>query len=400
MEFPNHEYSKYMDPQFNYNNVVYPTKEEVVDKLKNMRCDGNIMLEPRLQEYLKKKKYYKEMNVKPCVSPEKEYQITNRDKKMLKEFLKGDTEIYDQNHPKFNYKRRTRTPHKKCFDSKYLLKDPRVPKLNHPEMVKPANMGMFVPERGETFYEGPLRDVDPVMDSRDFTGDGFSLNETRFDPRVDPRMYPGQENQNKYTSQFKVESGLMDDPRIGRKNREISDPDPRNRNIISDLGQGDCNSSYKPWTPQGPGNVDNYQFLEKEGSGRVIDELFQDLEPSRYGAPPQPKAGKKAELDYNSGRYIPDINVKHDKDLSSYDYRMTDFFNTKNVTEAGMVNGMPTRTQKSYGYRNPEEHYFQYLDPNFQNADNTVEPWGPRGGDSSRLANTQEGTQLPPRHRR
>ena len=88
MSYPLHEYSKYMKPGFNHYNRVYPSKIDIVDRIKNFRCDGGIMLEPRLQEYLKKKLHYKKYNVKPCVKLENEFQITSRDKKALRAFLK------------------------------------------------------------------------------------------------------------------------------------------------------------------------------------------------------------------------------------------------------------------------------------------------------------------------
>ena len=55
-------------------------------------------------------------------------------------------------------------------------------------------------------------------------------------------------------------------------------------------------------------------------------------------------------------------------------------------TETDMIRGMPTRTLKSYGFRNPEEHYYDFIDPAFQNSNNTVMEF-PRGGEQTRGAN-------------
>ena len=38
--------------------VKYPSSHETTNITKSMKCNGDIMLEPRLQEYLKKRKYY------------------------------------------------------------------------------------------------------------------------------------------------------------------------------------------------------------------------------------------------------------------------------------------------------------------------------------------------------
>ena len=78
MNYPKHEFSHFIDQGFSFNNQVkYPSKEELVDALSNARMDGGIMLEPRLQEYLKKKKYYKMNNIQPCIKLEQEYQISS-----------------------------------------------------------------------------------------------------------------------------------------------------------------------------------------------------------------------------------------------------------------------------------------------------------------------------------
>lgn len=57
-------------------------------------CDG-MLLEPRLQEYIKEKQYYKQnKNMIPDVSPEKKYDITKEDVRRIKALLKGRKDIY------------------------------------------------------------------------------------------------------------------------------------------------------------------------------------------------------------------------------------------------------------------------------------------------------------------
>jgi len=48
--------------------------------------------------------------------------------------------------------------------------------------------------------------------------------------------------------------------------------------------------------------------------------------------------------------------------------------------------GMPTRTSKSYGYANPFEHYYTYIDQDIQQPDNVVMNF-PRGGMATRIYN-------------
>ena len=93
--YPDHEFSKYIDNEFSFSNQVhYAPKADIVDMIKYSRVDGGIMLEPRLQEYIKKKKYITDNNMKPCITPEKEYNITGRDLKALRSFFKGSKQNY------------------------------------------------------------------------------------------------------------------------------------------------------------------------------------------------------------------------------------------------------------------------------------------------------------------
>ena len=217
-QHPQHKYSKYIDNDFSFSNKVgcdessarvnYLDKVSMVDALKNMRCDGGIMLEPRLQEYIKKKKYYKDNNIEPCISLEKEYLITVRDKKFLKEFIKGRRDMYKRENQQLKSERRNKQQPKRSFPSKQFRDDdPRVPKLKNLAHEMPINRGMFVPEGdNELYYEDPIQEVDEIMDARDLKSstddynhrdpynsygfrydkggqDGFDLDNNRLDPR-------------------------------------------------------------------------------------------------------------------------------------------------------------------------------------------------------------------------
>lgn len=52
--------------------------------------DCNKMIEPRLLEYLRKKKYYMKNNITPCISLEKEYVITKNDIRLIKNYLESN----------------------------------------------------------------------------------------------------------------------------------------------------------------------------------------------------------------------------------------------------------------------------------------------------------------------
>lgn len=51
--------------------------------------------------------------------------------------------------------------------------------------------------------------------------------------------------------------------------------------------------------------------------------------------------------------------------------------------------GVPSHTTKSYGFNDPFEHYFDYIDNDIQDPDHVVLPF-PRGGISARLENKKQ----------
>ena len=419
MNYPKHKYSGHVDQEFSFSNRVYPSKVDLVNNLKNMRCDGGLMLEPRLQEYLKKKKYYRDTNIEPCIKPESEFQITSRDKKALRAFLKGRKDIYKND--KFNQFKQDKPKKKQYFPSKtFRNNDSRVPELKQENKNKPANMGMFAPEIGEAYFEGPQRELDEIMDFRDLTGHnrsfskpiitmddegeiggpqgyhsmgqrfveslpsqqswggsdntyelfegkGFDIDDTRFDPRSDPRIYPGPEKYPKCSSQYRV-SG---------------DPDPRNKFMINDLTKKNSSNNGQF------SSFDNSNQNNKLLNGKVSDILKKQ---KRYGEINRGSFSEKSDMDFKNKMVIPRMGKNPKKDLNTANYRMMPYFHTNEEIkdsnlEDTLIRGMPYNASKrSYGYRQPEENYFQYLDEDFQNPDNSVEPWM-RGGESTRRDN-------------
>lgn len=334
--------SECIDRQFSFSNEIHPSKDNII-KTNNMLCEGNIMLEPRLQEYIKKKKFYKQNNIHSPISPEKEFNITNKDRKILKDFLGGRKNMYLKGNKYIEPKNDIT---KKSFPSKtYRDGDSRVLKPNNFKYNNDVpNRGMFYSDNPNEYYKQDMIPLDVNMDSRDFgvftnyekngftnedtnglfmtdskndDGYGWNLNESKFNPRIDPKIDPGVEEHNKLKSQY----------RIG----------PNNNN----------NNNY----------VDNIKYSEK------------------------------SDVDYESKKFIPNVssNVRKDLNTSSYD-RMPvfnkDYMNTE--LETSLVRGMPSNNKsKSYGYRNSDEHYYDYINDDFQHPDNVVMPF-PRGGEGTR----------------
>lgn len=219
-----------------------------------VKCNNGIMIEPRLREYLIKKKYYRDNNIKTDVSLEKTFQITRMDKKKLKKYLIGKKDIHDYENKSLSYKYRKSKNRNKEINN-YLANDDKCRKLK------------------KKFKE--------EVNKQYFNKQYFNKETTKFAPRADPRIDPVDISENKYFERKTTNPFHLKDDNYG-------------------------------------GNYTTQQ-----------DEIYK-------------------------------------------------------------IRSMPQFTKKSYGYRNPAEHYFQYIDPEIFNPSNAVEKWT-RGGVSTRLSNKTSG---------
>lgn len=327
------DYSRYFNNDYNFTNN-YNSQVKNID----VRCEGNILLEPRLQEYLTKRKHYKKINYKPCVPLDKEYMITSVDKKLLRSFLRGNKHVYETDqYNKFvgDKKKRLR------FPSSDFEIDGRVPKIIKPGLglEEPVNRGMFVPEKGGYYYEDPVvKRPDKPFDARDF-------NESKFNPRMDPKINPGFEKINKCATPYRIGS-------YDKYDSCYQGLDTKNTSHVYNKYPGPKDYTTGNGERQEPTNYVNYDLLNQyEKSKNDIKDSYVDIIKKQ-----------------RSTRY------KEVKDIDA-------------GLESELIKGMPKyRTRnRSYGYREPEENYFDYLDEDFQNPDNT-DLWV-RGGESTRLDN-------------
>jgi hypothetical protein len=397
-----------------------PSKAEWVNMLRNSRTDGTMMMEPRLQEYLKKKKMYKLNNIAPCINLEQEFQITSRDRKSIRSFLKGRTDLYHDQPSSLEKKNRRSNDKKKLFPSSLngLREDSRVKVFNNDNEM-PPNMGMFYPNEEEAFYEinqNP-NPVNPLMDVRDFGQShgpkypiggveqynkplesthknknlknvtGYPLDEQRFDPRSDLRMDPGPQTKDKYTSQYRVHKHDV------RNNHIISNLNNNNPNadMINDTGINSAcgNTSYSNFPDY---QQNDYNLVTNQQQNNFARESNHN---NGYGNLGRQSYSEKSVMDFDNKMVIPKVSNNTNKNLNTANYKTMPFFanpngsdNIKIDVETAMIRGMPTNTTKSYGYRNPSDHYYQFTGEEFgpQVVNNLVEPWA-RGGESTRRDN-------------
>mgnify|MGYP001159265867 CR=1 FL=1 len=370
--YPQHKFSKYIDMEFSFNNTFQQPTVDIDDVLQDMKCDGDIMLEPRLQEYLRKRKFYKDHpEIEDYISPEQEYQISDRDRRILRQFLSGNTNIYNSNTVESYEKKKNSYDNKKYFPSKAFRDDPRVSDIERykKENEAPINRGMFYPEKGESYYEGPTREINPMMDSRDIVG--FSLDEqynTTRKNRSNNQKYGKSDPRNNY-----IMSDLIDDSERIRNNSGV----PMSSGIKSYSNIAEFNNNgYSLMTQE---EKDNYS--RQNGYGKLARNTYSE----------------KSTMDTNNKVVIPNISQRSDRDLNTSEYHLAKFYNDPLANDSNsrcvdleteMIRGMPQHTSKSYGYKNPSENYYQYdVQDQYNDYTNSlVNPW-PRGGVPTRNDN-------------
>ena len=381
MDYPSHEFSKYIDNQFSFQgDVPYENKSEnisISDRVKHVKCDGNIMLEPRLIEYLRKKEYYKKHpDIKPCINLEHEFSIKENDILKIKSVLRGNKDIYNYKNNELN---KNQNQKQQYFPSKEFRDDKRVKKIVNDVPKKIVNRGMFVPEKGNTYYEDPRVDTDIIMDGRDFSSDNkhkfssFNINESRFDPRVDERIPRGNMDINASNSHYNVSGQINNRQYSSQNNNHLNEPG----NLVTrDMLSGP--NSRNAGRSSGPLAFDFFKTPSQCSNSNQFSEI--------------------SDMDYSSKMVIPKVSNNSNKNINTSNYMAVPYMgngcdNRDVDLETNMLRGMPTTTAKSYGFRNPEEHYYNYVDPQFQNDETSVLPF-PRGGEHTRNANRQDARKV------
>ncbi|ARF09411.1 hypothetical protein Indivirus_1_34 [Indivirus ILV1] len=329
---------------------------------------GEMSLEPRLQEYLTKKKYYRDNNIEPSFPLEKEFQITSLDIQVIKEYLNGNTNVYEK---VSNLYKKEGKQRKYKFASRSLMNDERVPKLKKmPNTDAPINRGMFAPEGSGRFYEDMTKtnNNDQLLNSRDlpkfFDGRGFDPNDNKFQPRIDPKIDPGIEIHSKYQSQYRIpQDPYKPEP---YQQPRTTPPAFNERKLKPDL-QDNSYLQYGTLKSSNDKQKYNYNQAHKYSAASDMDTKHKMVIPNIGST-------SKSDLDYSGYRFVNFLN--DDEDMMDPEM------------ENELIRGMPSfRTHnRSYGYRNPQENYFDYIDPQFNDPTHTVESWT-RGGDATRLEN-------------
>jgi hypothetical protein len=358
-------------------------------------CDFDIKpqskLEPRLIEYLKKKKYYKENNIETHLI-EKEFNIDKNDIIKIRHYLNGKKSKQDTEHSDMV------KPEAGMFESERLNlgNDKRLQKVvakqqRHNDAIKQKN-NSDVMSRGYDMYR----------DDRKFAsayGDDFK---SRFNPQVwleDSRKPIPHDANKRNIGNNNFDSGNVSDG----SDFEDSNPNDANPNAnqIVDMRQRYTNPNiyknkpakirFKDYMTRGCNEdlaTQNYSLDSIIGN---LDTYTENLS----------KFQKKNEMDLDMKVSIPGSGCSNKRDKEN-NYRAVPYMNGSKKKDVDIENYLcygngPSRGAKSLGYPNPAEHYFQYISDDISKPEHTVfEPGMPTRMNNKDTARRYKGRDVLP----
>lgn len=362
---------------------------------------GSIQLEPRLQEYLKRKKFNDENDIEPPVPEEKEFCITPYDLKIIKRYKQGKTNLYSSkklsNNPNFV------TPVVADFDSNPFgadfKKDPRYQRLqkkmkSHKDAQKKIRDFEGIDEDYTIFHQSNPYDLKPENRPRKIAK-----------PYDDPNNELGSESD----TDDETYGGLMMDSRdlvlaparpikknnkigsrINRRdedNSELRNYNPsRGKYCYSPNEKSNNPSSYHhPPRIQYKQLVTNEQVTGRKEHCRELNDIIGNLDTynkhlnDTYEYIP-------SESDIDTHTHIPGMRSNSRREnvdcYRAIPYRYGNGLPDVSL-EDSLRGGIHDSSKKSIGFRNPFEHQFDYISPDISDPHHSVQmyPQNTRGND-------------------
>lgn len=303
--------------------------------------DDEIGLEPRLTEYLKKKKFYQKNGIE-ADDLEKEYDITKKDMMRIRSHLRGDKKMYNERQHEDYI-----DPSLAEFPSAEFKKDPRFDRIKIKQkrdsdaQNQRHNYGII--SKGYDMYKND-RSFAPASGNNDFRKGGFHPSEwmneksEKSDSEDDWNENVAKFVQSKSTSRSFHKGNTYENPR-SKYNGYLSD-----RSLVN-------HDKYS--VDAMIGKLDSYRH-KTSGSFRNTNDM--DYEHKRVL--PNGRCNEKREYE-NNYQAVPHMeagSLSRDIDVDTY-------------MRFGTT---PSRAGKSLGYPNPVEHYFDYISDDIQQPDHTV----------------------------
>jgi hypothetical protein len=310
--------------------------------------DGSsISFDPRLREYIEKKRYYAENDIEPVVPLESQYNISDVDRRIIRSYMKGDIKTYDR-----RVKRSSTMvdPSNQKFPSSEFEYDHRFDrlkkKLERERAAQGQRQNYGIMQQKYDMYDSDREYASPVGNDRNGYFDRRRSNDFPSDDRdykddllMDSREFVDNPHLLKHPSRKNM---YHHPPRIQYNVRQqLADSGYRRRGRGLDHDSNISNII---------GNLDTYSKKVNRTYNYSSD---MDLD-SKVVTPYMNCKKYGGENSYTSVPYMTGGNIR-DVDVESF-----------------IKSGIPSRGSRSLGYNNPAEHYFQYISDDIQDPDHVV----------------------------
>lgn len=284
-------------------------------------------LDPRLQEYISKKRFYKDNNINTFITLEQEYHITPGDMEKIRTYRK---------------------------------KQKQQEKVNSwQNMIQEPKHDIYANN------QAPMPDLDAQFGKLD-----VQKNDPRFDKLKEKQRRDREAANNKNLSYMfdKNNQNYQDDF------FKDADFDKYEKNYKSKYNINQQQDYVKP--PKILYNVRQYNSNKKDQVNNIIGDEQTYVQSNSFH-----ELDNDMMLDDLTKSSVP--NVRSSKRSLNSTYKSVPYMPGETNYCTYMNDPRPTRGRREYGTPNPVEHYFTYINDDMQKPDHVVLPF-PRGGEASR----------------
>lgn len=340
---------------------------------------GTIQLEPRLQEYLRRKRFNQENDIEPPITEEKEFCITPYDLDLIKRHSKGTKKLYTSRRlaKDPNFIKPDSTDFELANHQNDFKKDPRYKRLQkkmqshklaqqqirnfegidedytifhqtNPYDLKPEKRPQTLAKPYfDNNYVSTIPDnrngFDVMMDSRDLvlgsSRETVKRSNTKKNSDNDRGQYcysPNARSNNEHT--YHHPPKISYNQRVGNNQLTVSGGMKHSREVVDIIG-----------------NIDTYNKHLNQTYDYVPGDM--DLDTHTYTPGTRTNTQRENSLDYQAipfgyGNGLPDISV-----------------------EESLKGGIRDSSKKSIGFKNSFEHNFNYISPDISDYRHTVQMW-------------------------
>lgn len=323
-----------------------------------------IQLEPRLQEYIRRKKFNQENDIKPNIPEEQEFCITNDDRKIIKKHKNGKSKIYTGK--KLSKQSYFIKPGFSDFDLKHdFKKDPRYERIkkkldSHKKARQQITNFDKIDEEYDIFHRSNPYDLrldkrpsrvskpyeEQINDELSYDDNTYMMDSRDLMLNSNEAMKYGNINRGKYcynpNRKMKNQSSYHHTPKISYRQRL------QPQTIRGGLEHSrDLNDII--------GNIDNYN--------KHLNNTYEYI---------------SGGADVDTHTYIPDTRTKTQR--GTYNKYQSVPFQYGNglpdvSVEDALRGGFKDTSKKSAGFRNPFEHQFDYISQDISDPNHSVQMW-------------------------